>query len=128
MKTNVWPHALKRLLQLTQGERWLNTDVRHMCIHIYRLLQLQIIPCYENLKYLLQCLLSLNLYRQPGTRWRSVVSFMLQPQSWGKSPHTHWVGPRPGLDTVEKRKISCSCQESNPDSSAIQSIDHHCTD
>jgi hypothetical protein len=27
------------------------------------------------------------------------------------------MGPRGGLDAVEKRKISCPCLESNPDSS-----------
>jgi hypothetical protein len=25
-----------------------------------------------------------------------------------------WVGPRAGLNSMEKRKISCPCQESNP--------------
>jgi hypothetical protein len=33
-------------------------------------------------------------------------------------PSTHWiqgwVGPRVGLEAVEKRKISCPCQEQNP--------------
>jgi hypothetical protein len=35
------------------------------------------------------------------------------------TPSTHriggWVGPRDGLDTVSKRKISSSRRESNPD-------------
>jgi hypothetical protein len=43
-------------------------------------------------------------------------------------PGTHWiegwVGPRASLDTVEKRKISCPCQESNL---AIQPIACHYT-
>jgi hypothetical protein len=39
-----------------------------------------------------------------------LVSFMpLSPYSWGKSPGTHWIrgwmGPRTGLDTMEKRII-----------------------
>jgi hypothetical protein len=37
---------------------------------------------------------------------------------WEKAPGTQWiggwVGPRAGLDAVEKRKISCPCWESNP--------------
>jgi hypothetical protein len=28
----------------------------------------------------------------------------------------HWLGLRAGLDSVEKREISYSCQELNPDS------------
>jgi hypothetical protein len=54
-----------------------------------------------------------------GTRWRWVVS--LTPQSLyprGKIPGTHgirgWVGPRAGLDDVERRNISCPCRDSNP--------------
>jgi hypothetical protein len=35
-----------------------------------------------------------------------------------RTPGTRWTGgcvdPRAGLDTVEKRKISCLCRESNP--------------
>jgi hypothetical protein len=35
---------------------------------------------------------------------------------------THWIGdwlgPRAGLDAVEKRKISCPCRDSNPSRSA----------
>jgi hypothetical protein len=43
-------------------------------------------------------------------RWRSVVSFTLQSlYPRGKAPGTHWtrgwVGPRGGLDVVEKVKI-----------------------
>jgi hypothetical protein len=33
-----------------------------------------------------------------------------------------WVGPKASLDTAKERKISHSCQELNPDSSAIQLI------
>jgi hypothetical protein len=35
-----------------------------------------------------------------------------------------WVGSRASLDAVEKRKISCPCQELNPNFSAIQPIAH----
>jgi hypothetical protein len=31
-----------------------------------------------------------------------------------------WMGSRTGLDIMEKRKISSSYQELNPDSSAVQ--------
>jgi hypothetical protein len=33
-----------------------------------------------------------------------------------------WFGPRDGLDAVKKRKISCSCRETNPYSSALQPV------
>jgi hypothetical protein len=33
-----------------------------------------------------------------------------------------WVGPRAGLDVMEKRKIPCPCLELNPDSSVIQPV------
>jgi hypothetical protein len=53
-----------------------------------------------------------------GIRWRLVVSFtplLLYPR--GKSPGTlwigGWVGPRVGLDAVEKKKILLP-RESNP--------------
>jgi hypothetical protein len=39
--------------------------------------------------------------RGPGIHWRGA-----------------WVGPRAGLDAVEKRKISCPCRGSNPGSPA----------
>jgi hypothetical protein len=32
------------------------------------------------------------------------------------------VGPRAGLDAVEKRETSCPCRESNPDSLVVQSV------
>jgi hypothetical protein len=33
-----------------------------------------------------------------------------------------WVGPRAGLDAVERRIISCPCQKSNPGSSVVQPV------
>jgi hypothetical protein len=33
-----------------------------------------------------------------------------------------WVGPRASLDIMEKRKVSCSCWELNPDSLVIQPV------
>jgi hypothetical protein len=46
------------------------------------------------------------------------VSFtLLPPYPRGKSPATHriggWVGPRVGMNAVEKKKI-CACRKSNP--------------
>jgi hypothetical protein len=42
------------------------------------------------------------------------------------APSTHciggWVGPRFSLDIMEKRKVSCHYQESNPSSLVIQSV------
>jgi hypothetical protein len=32
------------------------------------------------------------------------------------------VGPRFGLDPVEKIKMSCPCQKTNPDSSVVQPV------
>jgi hypothetical protein len=41
-----------------------------------------------------------------------------------KSPGTHWiggwVGPTAGVYLAEKRKLSCSYRESNPDSSIVK--------
>jgi hypothetical protein len=33
-----------------------------------------------------------------------------------------WVGLKARLKAVEKRKISCPCHESNPDSLTVQSV------
>jgi hypothetical protein len=33
-----------------------------------------------------------------------------------------WVRPNVGLDAVEKRKISCSCRESEPDSTVRPAV------
>jgi hypothetical protein len=41
-----------------------------------------------------------------------------------KASYTHWTGGcvdhRAGLESVEKRQISCCCRESNPGSSVVQ--------
>jgi hypothetical protein len=52
-----------------------------------------------------------------GTRWRWGLNLTPLPfYLWGKSPGTHciggWVGPRSGLNAVEKRRI-LYCRESN---------------
>jgi hypothetical protein len=43
-----------------------------------------------------------------------------------RAPGTRWIrgclGPKTYLDAVEKRKISCHCQESNPDSSTTEPV------
>jgi hypothetical protein len=42
------------------------------------------------------------------------------------APGTHciggWVGPKAGLDVMEKSKISCTYRESNADSSVVQTV------
>jgi hypothetical protein len=44
----------------------------------------------------------------PGTRWRWVIRFTPRPlYPLGIHWLGGWVGPRAGLDAVEKRKISC---------------------
>jgi hypothetical protein len=49
----------------------------------------------------------------------------------GRAPGTHWIGDwvglKAGLDAVEKRKISCACQESNPNYLAVQPVASHYT-
>jgi hypothetical protein len=62
-----------------------------------------------------------------GNRWRWVVSYMprlLYPRD--KRPQypldRGWLDPRGELEAVEKRKASCLCSESNPDSSVVQLV------
>jgi hypothetical protein len=62
----------------------------------------------------------------PDTRWRRVVSFTSTGRFTSReiAPGIHWigglVGPRTGLDTMEKRKIPSPCRDSNPRSSSPQ--------
>jgi hypothetical protein len=56
-----------------------------------------------------------------------MVSFRPLPQyTRGKAPGTHWIGdwvsPKAGLDATKRREISYLCQESNPESSAVQLV------
>jgi hypothetical protein len=62
-----------------------------------------------------------------GTRWRWVVKFTHLPlYSRGKNPRysldRRMSGPQGLLDAVEKRKISCPCQESSSVRLAPQSV------
>lgn len=45
----------------------------------------------------------------------------------GKDHGTHWIGgpmgPKAGLDVLEKEKISCPHRDSNPVSSSLQLVD-----
>jgi hypothetical protein len=55
-----------------------------------------------------------------GGEWSATLTSCFTPREI--APGTHWiggwVGPRAGLDAVEKRRISCPCRESNPGSQA----------
>jgi hypothetical protein len=46
------------------------------------------------------------------------------PRERASDPHWigGWLGPRAALDSVEKRKISCSCRERYTNSSAVQPV------
>jgi hypothetical protein len=63
-------------------------------------------------------------------RWRGVVSFMPRLLHLGANSAMYywtgsWVGPRASLDVVVKRRISCSCWESNPNILAAQATACH---
>jgi hypothetical protein len=93
--------------------------------------------CKENVKFSLSLIKhhGMKTYRgvevQPHTFLTSALhghhgqlhAWLLETQ--GIPPSTQWVGhwasQRADLDVVEKRKISCSCLESNSNSSIIQS-------
>jgi hypothetical protein len=51
---------------------------------------------------------------------------VLADLSIGKQSHVHtlksWVGPRVGMDVTAKKKVSYPGQESNPDSSVVESV------
>jgi hypothetical protein len=54
------------------------------------------------------------------------------PATEERAPDTHWTGGwvlhRAGMNAVENRKIYFSCQESNPNSSAVQLEACGCTE
>jgi hypothetical protein len=69
--------------------------------------------------------------------YRDSFTFILDGGEWSASCSCHstpgeetpgahwiggWVGPRVGLDTVEKRQISCPRRKMNPNSSATQPV------
>jgi hypothetical protein len=57
-----------------------------------------------------------------GARWRWAVSFMpwsLYPRKEPRYPLGGWVGPRTGLNILEKRKICCPSQHLNPRSFSL---------
>jgi hypothetical protein len=67
-----------------------------------------------------------------GASWRWAVSFTTRPlYPRGRAPGTHsiggWVGPRAGVDDVEKRKF-LTLRGSNSDLSVIQPVASCCTD
>jgi hypothetical protein len=55
-------------------------------------------------------------------QFQAPAALLPGPRDPGTQRIGGWVGPRGGLDAIEKRKISYSCQESNSDSSAIQPV------
>jgi hypothetical protein len=58
--------------------------------------------------------------------WRYKSIILDLGNRWETAPSIHWIGgcicPTAGLDAMEKRKISCSFQESKPYSSAAQPV------
>jgi len=57
-----------------------------------------------------------------GTRWSPMINLCPNLFTPGKEPlaHTEWEAPTAGLNIMEKRLISCTCQESNPRSPTLQ--------
>jgi hypothetical protein len=75
----------------------------------------------------------LLLIHDVGTRWECMVSVTPGPRfTPGERTTGHctggWVGPRAGLATQVKGKISCLCRVSNLDHPVVQSIARHYTD
>jgi hypothetical protein len=60
--------------------------------------------------------------RIPNISEKVVIFTPRSLSSEQSAPCTYQAGSRAGLDYVEKRKISCSCRESNPDSKVIQPV------
>jgi hypothetical protein len=56
-----------------------------------------------------------------GGEWSASLSCRFTPRE--AAPGTRciggWLGPRAGLDIMEKRQISCPYRESNPDFSVV---------
>jgi hypothetical protein len=65
-----------------------------------------------------------------GVKWTASRSCRFTP--WENAPDVHcvggWAGLRTSLGVVENRKMSCTCQESNPNSSTVQPIVRRYTD
>jgi hypothetical protein len=68
-----------------------------------------------------------------GTRWGSGQHCTLAALNPGeRTPSTHstggWVGPRAGMDTEVREKMSCLCRGLNVDNPVAQSVARHYTD
>jgi hypothetical protein len=59
---------------------------------------------------------------------RMVITGLQSEQMMERASSTHrirdWVDHSASLDTMKKMRISCSCQELNPNSSIIQNVAH----
>jgi hypothetical protein len=74
----------------------------------------------------------MKMYGEVNVYIFSFLTFALDVGKWSFSYLSHftssihwiggWVGPRTGLDPVEKRKICFPCHGSKPDSSTFQPV------
>jgi hypothetical protein len=59
-----------------------------------------------------------------GGEWSASGPCRFTPGKGASSTHCigGWVGPRAGMNVMEKRNISCPCREENKDPSAVHPV------